>query len=114
DQYIQQTMQISTMWNHSIDFNLIYVALKYMCKGDINEVIELLFEFEQWKFRNNNEQNYKKRINEFLEGRCCNHDVNLFCTFLSKKNERRTAIEHAKINTIHNCLPFVAKEKKQL
>ncbi|ETN98405.1 hypothetical protein RFI_39095, partial [Reticulomyxa filosa] len=112
--YIQQTMQISEMWNHSIDFNLIYVALDHWCEGDINKTFELLFKFEQWKFRNNNEQNYKKRKDEFLEGRCCNHDVNLFCIFLSKKNTRRKAIECAKINTINNCLPFVAKDKKAI
>ncbi|ETO18707.1 hypothetical protein RFI_18548 [Reticulomyxa filosa] len=87
------------MWNHSIDFNLIYVALNYVYNGDINKTFELLFEFEQWKFRDNNEQNYKKRMNEFLEGRCCNHNVNLFCVFLSEVYKYQTAIRHAKINT---------------
>ncbi|ETO01990.1 hypothetical protein RFI_35449 [Reticulomyxa filosa] len=113
DQYIQQTMQISAMWNHQIDANLIYVALRYSCKGNINETFEVLFEFEQWKFRNDNEQNYKKRIDEFLKGRCCNHNVNLFCVLLSEKYKMQTAIQHAKINTIYNCLPFVVKNKKQ-
>ncbi|ETO07142.1 hypothetical protein RFI_30250 [Reticulomyxa filosa] len=30
DQYIQQIMQISTMWNRSIDLNLIYIALDHL------------------------------------------------------------------------------------
>ncbi|ETO00948.1 hypothetical protein RFI_36492, partial [Reticulomyxa filosa] len=38
----------------------------------------------------------------------------IFFFFLSKKDERRTAIECAKINTIQNCLPFVAKNKKAI
>ncbi|ETO00858.1 hypothetical protein RFI_36582 [Reticulomyxa filosa] len=109
DQYIQQTMQISAMWNNETDFNLIYVAIKYECEGDINKAIELIFEFEQWKFQNNNEQNYKKINKTFLEERCCNHNVNLFFIFLSEKYKERTAIKHAKINTVQNCLPFVAK-----
>ncbi|ETO02200.1 hypothetical protein RFI_35236, partial [Reticulomyxa filosa] len=98
DQYIQQTMQISAMWNHQIDANLIFVALHYECGGDINKAIVSLFEFEQWKFRDNNEQNYNRRMNEFLERRCCNHNVNLFCVFLSEKYKNRTAFGHAKIN----------------
>ncbi|ETO03234.1 hypothetical protein RFI_34177 [Reticulomyxa filosa] len=32
---------------------------------------------KQWKFRDNNEK-ITKKINEFLEGRCRNHDVNFF------------------------------------
>ncbi|ETN98176.1 hypothetical protein RFI_39338 [Reticulomyxa filosa] len=105
-------MQISAIWNHSIDFNLIYVAIKYKSKGYINKAIELLLEFEQWKFQDNNEQNYKKRINEFLERRCCNHNVNLFCIFLSKKYKDRTAFEHAVVNIAVNGLPFVRKNRK--
>ncbi|ETO15477.1 hypothetical protein RFI_21886, partial [Reticulomyxa filosa] len=53
DQYIQQTIQISAMWNHQIDLNLIYVALNG-CRKDANLTIQLLFEFEQWIFRDNN------------------------------------------------------------
>ncbi|ETO00086.1 hypothetical protein RFI_37373 [Reticulomyxa filosa] len=108
DQYIQQTMQISAMWNHQIDANLIYIALNW-CKKNVNLTIELLFKFEQWKFRDNNEQNYKKRINEFLEKRCCNHNINLFYIFLSEIYKGRTAIELAILTTAYNGLPFVKK-----
>ncbi|ETN98623.1 hypothetical protein RFI_38869 [Reticulomyxa filosa] len=111
DQYIKQTMQISAMWDHKIDFNLIYVALNYYCEGDVNLAIQLLFAFEQWKFRNNNKRDYKKRINEFLEKRCCNHNVNLFCIFVSKIDKEQTAIENAVLNIVHNGLPFVKKDK---
>ncbi|ETO02626.1 hypothetical protein RFI_34792 [Reticulomyxa filosa] len=109
DQYIQQTMQISVMWNHSIDFNLIYVALEHVCKGDINKTFKLLIAFEQWKFRYN-----KKRMNKFLKRRCCNHNVNLFCIFLSEKYKKRKAIEHAKLNIVNNGLPFVAQDRKKI
>ncbi|ETO10307.1 hypothetical protein RFI_27070, partial [Reticulomyxa filosa] len=111
DQCIQQIIQISAIWNHKIDFNLIYVALSYECEGDIKKTFELLSEFEKWKFRDNNQQKYKEKENEFVNKRCCNHNVNLFCIFLSDKYKGQTAVEHAKINTIQNCLPFTKKDK---
>ncbi|ETO08968.1 hypothetical protein RFI_28419 [Reticulomyxa filosa] len=107
-------MQISAMWNYSIDLNLLYVALLYCCKGDINKAIELLYEFKKWKFQDNNKQKYKKRKNEFLKRRCCNHNINLFCIFRAEMYEGRTAIEHATLNIVHNGLPFVEKDKKSL
>ncbi|ETO02503.1 hypothetical protein RFI_34928, partial [Reticulomyxa filosa] len=94
-----------------IDANLIYVALQYLCKGDVNLAIQLLSTFEQWKFRNNNEQDYKKRINEFLERRCCNHNVNLFFIFFSQIYKERTEIKNAVLNIAYNGLPFVKKDK---
>ncbi|ETO03318.1 hypothetical protein RFI_34092 [Reticulomyxa filosa] len=113
DQYIQQTMQISAMWNHQIDANLIYVALKGN-NGDIDKRIKLLFEFEQWKLQDSNKQKYKTRMNEFLKRRCCNHNINLFCIFIYeiilKKNR---AIEAATSETVNDCLPFVEKDKIQ-
>ncbi|ETO01982.1 hypothetical protein RFI_35457, partial [Reticulomyxa filosa] len=109
--YIQQTMQISAMLNHRIDLNLIYVALNDCCQGNINKTTKLLFKFEQWKFQDNNEQKYKKRVNEFLERRCCNHNINYFCMFLSEKCKAH-AVTGATINTIINNLPFVKKDKK--
>ncbi|ETO34641.1 hypothetical protein RFI_02449 [Reticulomyxa filosa] len=63
DQYIQQTMQISAMWNFKIDLNLVYVVIGYLA-GDFNP-IELLFEFEQWKFQKKNQQMYKKKRKNF-------------------------------------------------
>ncbi|ETO02384.1 hypothetical protein RFI_35052, partial [Reticulomyxa filosa] len=110
--YIQQTMQISAMWNHRIDANLVHIALDYCCNGDINKTLVLLLEFEQWKRQDNNEQKYKKRINEFLEKRCCNHNVNLFCMFRSEIYKGSTSIERAATYTVNNGLPFVEKDKK--
>ncbi|ETN97917.1 hypothetical protein RFI_39609 [Reticulomyxa filosa] len=110
DQYIQQTMQISAMWNHSIDLNLIYVALQYLCEGDVNLAIQLLSVFEQWKSRDNNEQNYKKRMTAFLEKRCCNHNINLFFMFCAK--ETVNAIKWSTLVTVHMGLPFVKDDKK--
>ncbi|ETN98100.1 hypothetical protein RFI_39417 [Reticulomyxa filosa] len=106
DQYIQQTMQISAMWNHQIDFNLIYVAL--LCNKDINKAIWLLHEFEKWKFRYDNEQNYKKKINEFLKRRC-SHNINLFFIFLF--DDISKAINFATTTTVNIGLPFVKKDK---
>ncbi|ETO02420.1 hypothetical protein RFI_35016, partial [Reticulomyxa filosa] len=60
----------------------------------------------QWKFRDNNEQNYKKRMNEFLEKRCCNHNINLFHMFFFKD-----AIKGSTILTANDGLPFVKKDK---
>ncbi|ETO01782.1 hypothetical protein RFI_35657 [Reticulomyxa filosa] len=103
-------MQISAMWNHSIDLNLIYVALDYYCEKDANQTSELLFEFEQWKCQNN-EQKYKEIMNEYVKRRCCNYQINLFCIFLKKNRLRYTPIKTAAI-TIQNGLPFVEKDKK--
>ncbi|ETO34590.1 hypothetical protein RFI_02501 [Reticulomyxa filosa] len=59
DQYIQQTMQISAMWNHSIDLNLIYVLL-FSYNGDVGRADRLLNLFQVWKNQMDNEQIYKK------------------------------------------------------
>ncbi|ETO00080.1 hypothetical protein RFI_37379 [Reticulomyxa filosa] len=48
DQYIQQIMQISAMWNHSIDLNLIY-AILLSAQEKIALTIEYLSAFEEWK-----------------------------------------------------------------
>ncbi|ETO02206.1 hypothetical protein RFI_35230 [Reticulomyxa filosa] len=98
------------MWNHSIDFNLIYVALNYVYNGDINKTLRLLTVFEQWKYQDN-KQKYKERMHEFLERRCCNHNVNLFCMFLSEILKKGN-VKYAIINTVINGLPFVDKDKK--
>ncbi|ETO01047.1 hypothetical protein RFI_36393 [Reticulomyxa filosa] len=92
------------MWNHQIDANLIYVALD-CCGKDVNLTIQLLFAFEQWKFQNNNEQNYKKRINKFLKKRCCNHNINLFIMFYCK-NKTVDPIKVSTVLTVNDCLPF--------
>ncbi|ETO01863.1 hypothetical protein RFI_35576 [Reticulomyxa filosa] len=107
DRYIQQIMQISAIWNHQIDANLIYVALLY--SQDINKAIWLLHEFKKWKFRYDNKQNYKKKINKFLKRRCCNHNINLFFIFFS--NDISNGIKLATVTTVDICLPFVKKDK---
>ncbi|ETO03293.1 hypothetical protein RFI_34117 [Reticulomyxa filosa] len=100
------------MWNHQIDLNLIYAAFNG-CKKDVNLTIQLLFEFKQWKFRDNNEQNYKKKMNEFLEKRCCNHNINLFLIF-GVKNKTVDAIKWSTVITVNDGLPFVKKDQKNL
>ncbi|ETN97230.1 hypothetical protein RFI_40301, partial [Reticulomyxa filosa] len=112
DQYIQQTMQISKMWNHKIDANLIYVALQYWCEGDVNLTIKALTIFKKWKYQDNNEKKYKKQIHEFLEKRCCNNNINLFCMFLSEIIKKR-AVEYAAKYTVNNGLPFVKNDKNK-
>ncbi|ETO02825.1 hypothetical protein RFI_34588, partial [Reticulomyxa filosa] len=117
DQFIQQIIQISTIWNHSIDLNLIYIALTYCCGEDIYQTIVLLSEFEEWKRQDNKkEQKYnQEQIHQFIKRRCNNNNINLFCIFLSEKDilwKKLTAIEYAMLNTIHNGLPFVEKDKE--
>ncbi|ETN97704.1 hypothetical protein RFI_39822, partial [Reticulomyxa filosa] len=112
DQYIQQTMQISAMWNHSIDFNLIYFLLTAV-QGGTNKINEVLRLFQAWKIENDNEQKCKKSIKKFINNRCCNYDINLFCLYLSeKKMINITAIECATLYTANNGLPFVAKDRE--
>ncbi|ETN98867.1 hypothetical protein RFI_38620 [Reticulomyxa filosa] len=111
DQYIQQTMQISAMWNYSIDFNLIYTILRSV-QGGIDQAIEALSVFEAWKMQTNNIKKYKKKKKEFIERRCRNHDINLFSIFLVEEGFiKETSIEFAAVNTINNGIPFVEKDK---
>ncbi|ETO34246.1 hypothetical protein RFI_02848, partial [Reticulomyxa filosa] len=118
DQYFQQIMQISEKWNHSVDLNLIYVILlsaqeiMTFANVNINEIVHLgLKNFQTWKNRNTE---YETKINEFMEHRCCNHDINLlsiwFRDCINYKKEF-TAIEFATLNIIHNGLPFIEKDK---
>ncbi|ETO08422.1 hypothetical protein RFI_28965 [Reticulomyxa filosa] len=109
DQYIQQTMQISGMWNHKIDLNLIYIVIS--AYEDINKIFELLFEFDIWKSRDKNEQKYKKKMNKFVNKRCCNHSVNLFLMFFSEKY-KKCDVEGAVSYTVNDGLPFVEKDNK--
>ncbi|ETN98267.1 hypothetical protein RFI_39243 [Reticulomyxa filosa] len=105
-------MQISAMWNHSIDLNLIYAAI-CCCKRDIDLTMQLLKVFEQWKFQDNNEQKYKNKMNKFLERRCCNHNINLFCIFIYQAYNEKKVIEAATSETVNDGLPFVEKDKAQ-
>ncbi|ETO01341.1 hypothetical protein RFI_36097 [Reticulomyxa filosa] len=112
DEYIQQTMQISATWNHTIDLNVIYFVLKYCTKENIYHANKVLLEFEQWKSRDNKEQKYKERIKEFLERRCCNHGINLLFIFLEEKREllSHTALELIPFFTIKVGFPFVKND----
>ncbi|ETO08741.1 hypothetical protein RFI_28646, partial [Reticulomyxa filosa] len=115
DQFIQQTMQISAMWNHSIDLNIIFIGLNYQCNGDVDEVMELMSDFKEWKEQESNVKKYKLMINEFVEHRCCNHYINLFCLFLEKSfhNKNCNAVEFAKIVTLSNGLPYDSRDKER-
>ncbi|ETO34391.1 hypothetical protein RFI_02703, partial [Reticulomyxa filosa] len=84
DIFIQQSLQISAIWNNSIDLNLIYIALEGLY-GDIEKAVGLLVKFEKWKTQYNGEAKYTQKMEEFQTRRCCNHHVNLFCMFLQKK-----------------------------
>ncbi|ETO00401.1 hypothetical protein RFI_37046, partial [Reticulomyxa filosa] len=110
--YIQQTMQISAIWNHYIDLNLICTILQNT-QGEINQAIEDLSIFEAWKIQTNNIKKYEKNKKKFIERRCCNHDINLFSIFL--KEERAigcTSIEFAAAYTVNDGMPFVEKDKR--
>ncbi|ETO01783.1 hypothetical protein RFI_35656, partial [Reticulomyxa filosa] len=114
DQYIQQTMQISEIWNHSIDLNLVHITLQNV-QGEIDEIIEYLSIFEAWKMQKNNMKKYEKNKIKFIERRCCNHNINLFSIFLEEeKFIKKNSIEFAAINTINNGMPFVEKDKETI
>ncbi|ETO03765.1 hypothetical protein RFI_33637, partial [Reticulomyxa filosa] len=78
---------------------------------DINLTMQLLFAFEQWKFQDKNEQNYKKKMDEFLERRCCDHNINLFSMFFSEMY-KKNATEFAAGVIVNDGLPFAKKNKK--
>ncbi|ETO02512.1 hypothetical protein RFI_34919 [Reticulomyxa filosa] len=100
------------MWNHSIDFNLICTILQHV-KGEINQIIKCLSIFETWKLQSDNIKKYEKNKKEFVERRCCNHQINLFYIFAAEKGLfSGTAIENAIMPTVNNGLPFVKKNKK--
>ncbi|ETO02669.1 hypothetical protein RFI_34749 [Reticulomyxa filosa] len=104
-------MQISAMWNHQIDLNLIYLILNDT-QGKIDLTIACLSTFETWKLQSNNIKKYEKNKKEFIEKRCCNDDINLLSIFASEKRVHRgTAIEMAVNHTVNNGMPFVKKNK---
>ncbi|ETN98102.1 hypothetical protein RFI_39415 [Reticulomyxa filosa] len=112
DQYIQQTMQISATWNNQIDANLIYSILIHS-QGKIDQIIAYLPMFETWKLQPNNIKKYKNKKKEFVEKRCCNHQINLLCIFVTeKKFVCSTPIELAALVTVTSGLPFVKKDYK--
>ncbi|ETO01493.1 hypothetical protein RFI_35947 [Reticulomyxa filosa] len=105
-------MQISAIWNHSIDLNLICKILQ-STQGEIDQTIAYLSIFETWKLQSNNIKKYEKNKKEFIERRCCNHDINLFSVFLEEKEAIGcTAIEFAAAFTMHDGMPFVEKDKR--
>ncbi|ETN97892.1 hypothetical protein RFI_39634, partial [Reticulomyxa filosa] len=83
-------------------------------QGKIDQTIKCLSIFETWKLQLNNIKKYEKKKQEFIERRCCNHDINLLSIFLEEKGYLKyTSVEFAAVCTIHNCMPFVEKDKKE-
>ncbi|ETO02816.1 hypothetical protein RFI_34597 [Reticulomyxa filosa] len=111
DQYIEQTMKISAMWDHTIDANIIYTIL---LEGGITLVNLYLSFFELWRMQPNNKKKYEEKKKEFMERRCCNCNINLFLMFTAEiAHQDYTSIELAAIYTIRNGLPFVKKENEK-
>ncbi|ETO33495.1 hypothetical protein RFI_03608 [Reticulomyxa filosa] len=103
DKYIQQCLQVSVIWSHAIDLNLIFVLL-LDTQRDIGTVSKMLEAFKEWRLRDNTEQKYKAIMNLFSERRCCNHSVNLFYIFAFNGNIEQ-AVERAAALTV-NGFPF--------
>ncbi|ETN98804.1 hypothetical protein RFI_38683 [Reticulomyxa filosa] len=102
------------MWNHQIDANLINAILG-CTQRKVDETIKWLSVFETWKLQPNNLKKYEEKKKEFIERRCCNHQINLFCIFAAEKEFlRRTPIENATMATVNNGLPFAKKDLKKL
>ncbi|ETO26721.1 hypothetical protein RFI_10413 [Reticulomyxa filosa] len=112
DEHIQQIVRVNEMFNYSIDFNLIYFVLKCNKKNIIHTRL-MLHAFEKWR-RNGNDKKYKERMKEFVEERCCNYNINLFCMFLSEKKPILNAVDFAKSVTVSDGLPFVEKDRNLL
>ncbi|ETN98355.1 hypothetical protein RFI_39156 [Reticulomyxa filosa] len=112
DEHIQQIVRVNEMFNYSIDFNLIYFVLKCNKKNIIHTRL-MLHAFEKWR-RNGNDKKYKERMKEFVEERCCNYNINLFCMFLSEKKPILNAVDFAKSVTVSDGLPFVEKDRNVL
>ncbi|ETO36996.1 hypothetical protein RFI_00065 [Reticulomyxa filosa] len=112
DEYLQQTMEISAIWGHCIDLNLIYVLAKHN-QDDINEIHEYLSDFCTWKEQKYNDKKYEEKMKEFVKLRCCNDNINLFWLFLFEKVSRgeQVAFECAIVDTVIYGLPFVEKDK---
>ncbi|ETO07578.1 hypothetical protein RFI_29813 [Reticulomyxa filosa] len=64
DDFVKQTLQISAIWDHSIDLNLIFFGL-YHIQGGIDDIVGLLSDFEQWKEQDDNENKYSKVKHRF-------------------------------------------------
>ncbi|ETO35404.1 hypothetical protein RFI_01657 [Reticulomyxa filosa] len=108
--FIQQSLQISAMWNNSIDLNLIYIALEGL-HGDIEKAVGLLVKFEKWKTQDNGEAKYTQKMEEFQIRRCCNNHVNLLYMFLQEKELlQKDCKDISALFTVSNGLPFVEKD----
>ncbi|ETO26587.1 hypothetical protein RFI_10546 [Reticulomyxa filosa] len=106
DEFIQQTVRISKMWNHAIDLNLIYV-ISLLQKDEDATVVHLSL-FEEWRKKPNNERKYEEKKKKFMENRCCNHRINLFSIYYCEEKgfQEYTPIEFATIATVLKGLPF--------
>ncbi|ETO22055.1 hypothetical protein RFI_15148 [Reticulomyxa filosa] len=112
DQFIQQTVNISKIWNHSIDLNLIHMIL-FNTQGNVDLTIQCLATFKEWRMQPNNKKKYEEIKNEFLERRCCNHHINFFFIFFEKEVPEYTSIELAILFTLLNGLPFEKFEESE-
>ncbi|ETN97333.1 hypothetical protein RFI_40198 [Reticulomyxa filosa] len=105
--FVERSIHVSTIFDYAIDLNVIYVILNYGGMDDNGATYELL-EFQEWKHTKNKKQ--------FMENRCCNNYLNLFCIFLSETNlfgMKKTDIQLAIMFTVTFGLPFVEKDKKR-
>jgi len=120
DNFIEQTWSISSQLNHVIDWNVIYILLKYFdfdFDFDTRKIVQLLIEFDEWKKMKCNEQAYQQFHQKLIKNRCCNYDVNVFCYFLFNckfhlVGNTLTDVQFATMVTIIEGLPFSFKDKQ--
>ncbi|ETO05415.1 hypothetical protein RFI_31979 [Reticulomyxa filosa] len=94
DQFIRQTMSISF-------------------QGSMDQALKYLLIFEKWRNETKNKMKYEEKKKEFMERRCCNHHINLFCISVTEgKTSKYTPIELAIMATVRNGLPFVETNKE--
>ncbi|ETO06899.1 hypothetical protein RFI_30493 [Reticulomyxa filosa] len=112
--FIERSIHVSAILDYTVDLNVIYVILNYG-RIDDNGTTNVLFEFQEWKHQKDNLIKYEEKRKQFMESRCCNHHLNLFCIFLSETNlfgMKKTDIQLAIMFTVTFGLPFVEKDKK--
>ncbi|ETO31225.1 hypothetical protein RFI_05898 [Reticulomyxa filosa] len=101
------------MWSHSIDLNIIYILL--IEAQNSMEIHQFLDGFRLAK--DSIKQRYNKIMKEFMEHRCCNHDINLFFIYLEQVlnflflKKQYDAVKLALSYVVYNGLPFVQKDK---
>ncbi|ETO07217.1 hypothetical protein RFI_30177 [Reticulomyxa filosa] len=112
DRVIRPAMKICTLWNYSIDINLVGLLLRIIRSTSV--VTSMLLSFDEWKRENNKEEQYTEKIDTFVKRRCCNHQINMFSIFFAEKMlyDEQKIMKLVTVYTVIIGLPFVEADKQ--